>query len=73
MALAFNNKPITTIKARVTGTTENVAFAGCTADNSLTPADAATQMNKILAIVGKTVTADTNMVRTQVQEVVDNV
>ena len=50
MALAFNNKPITTIKARVTGTTENVAFAGCTADNTLTPTDAATQINKVLAI-----------------------
>ncbi len=73
MALAFNNKPITTIKARVTGTTENVAFAGCTADNTLTPTDAATQINKVLAIIGKTISADTNMIRTQVQEVVDNV
>lgn len=71
MALTFNTTPVATIKAR---STEGnfISTAGCTTSNTLTPAQAAVQINKILAIGGKAVVADSHMTRSQFEEVVDD-
>ena len=70
MSLIFNPKPTATIKAKsVEG--GFISMAGCTTD-AITPAGAAAQMNKILAIGNKAVLADKSMTRTQSEEVVDD-
>ncbi|MBR0290175.1 MAG: hypothetical protein IJQ82_14455 [Selenomonadaceae bacterium] len=70
MALEFTNTNVATIKAK---STEGafISTPGVTTD-TITPAQAATQINKILAIGGKAIVADINMTRTRGEEVVDN-
>lgn len=70
MALSFNTKPVATIKARSTEGTL-ITTPGCTTEN-ITPAQAAAQINKILAIGGKAIVADTHMTRSQFEEAVDD-
>lgn len=70
MALVFNDKPVTTIKAKTT-TGSYLTMAGCT-DAAITPAQAAEQLNKIYAIAGKAVVADKNMTRTKFEGVEDD-
>lgn len=69
MAYVFNTKPVATIKAKVTGSTDSVSIPGVTTANT-TPANAAAQINKILDLAGKAVTA-AGMTRTQTEEAVD--
>lgn len=71
MALTFNIKPVATIRARQTDATF-LSIAGCTNSNSITPAQAAAQINKILSIGGKAIVADSHMTRSQFEEVVDD-
>ena len=68
MALAFNFKPTATLKAKSANSNDMVTFTGVTIANT-TPDNAAAQVNKILDIGGKAIVADTNMTRTQIQEV----
>lgn len=70
MALAFNIKPVATLKGK-TSDGSSFSVPGITTDN-ITPAQAATQVNKLYSIGGKTVVADKNMSRSQVEEVVDD-
>lgn len=71
MALAFNIKPVSTIKAHSTDGKSFITTHGCTTAN-ITPAQAVAQINKILSIGGKAIVADEQMVRSQTEEVVSN-
>ena len=68
MAYVFNTKPVATITAKQVGdkdlTIPGVTNATTTADN------AATQINKILAVAGREISAN-GMIRTQVEEAVE--
>lgn len=68
MALSFNFKPTATLKAKSANSTDMFTINGVTIANT-TPENAAVQVNKILGIGGLSVVADTNMTRTQIQEV----
>lgn len=70
MALTFNTKPVATIKAR--STEGNYISTPGVTTASITPAQAAAQINKILALGGKTIVADGNMTRSQFEEVIDD-
>lgn len=70
MALAFNMKPVATLKGK-SSNGDSISLAGITAGN-ITPAQAAAQANKLLAIGGKNIVADTNMSRSQFEEVIDD-
>lgn len=70
MALIFDPSPIATLKGK-SSTGESISLAGITTD-SITPAYAAAQANKLLAIGGKNIVADTNMYRTQKEVVEDD-
>jgi len=67
MALAFNFKPVATLKAKSATSSDMVSINGITIA-STTPENAAEQVNKILGVGGLSVVADTNMTRTQIQE-----
>lgn len=72
MALAFSTKPVATLKAKsATDSTVTYSYGGINKDVD-TPDNAATQLNKILAIGGLSVVADTNMKLVNTKEVVDN-
>lgn len=71
MALTFSTKPVMTIKAREYGGTGIISIGGVTA-KATSPQNAATQINKILDIVGQAVVADTNMSRIYTEGVVDD-
>lgn len=53
--MTFNEKSYSKITAKITGATSKVTFDGVTADSSLTPDDAKTQIDKIMNIVGEAV------------------
>ena len=69
MAFVFNQKPVATIKARSTTSTDTFTINGVTTVTT-TPLYAATQINKILAIVGKSVGAE-GMTRSIYQEAIE--
>lgn len=69
MALVFDTKPVATLRGKSTSG-DNITLAGVTTA-SITPANAAAQANKILAIGSQNILADTNMSRTQVEGAVD--
>ncbi len=70
MALAFNTKPVATLKGKMSDGS-SFSVPGITTDN-ITPDHAANQVNKLYDIGGKAVVADMNMSRSQVEEVVDD-
>ena len=70
MALVFNSKATATIKG-LNSDGSKFSVPGCTTA-SITPAQAATQINKIFDIVGKTAVGDSNMSRCITEEVVDD-
>lgn len=72
MALAFQSKPTATLKARAYDSTTIHSIAGVTTATT-TPENAAAQVNKLFAIGGLSVVADTNMKRIQTEEVANNV
>lgn len=70
MAYTFNEKPVATIKAKITGTDESVSVQGT--NPTSTPDNAKAQIDKILALTGtKTVDVD-GMTRTRSEEAIDN-
>ena len=71
MAFAFVDKPVATLKAKSAASTTIYSYGGINKDID-TPANAAAQLNKILAIGGLSVVADENMKLISVQEVADN-
>lgn len=70
MASTFNFKPVATLKAQSATSTDMFTFQGVTTANT-TPDNAATQINKILGLVGKSATTD-KMTRTITEEAVDD-
>ena len=71
MATAFNFKPVATLKAQsAIDSKETFTFQGVTTATT-TPTNAATQINKILGLVGKSATTD-KMTRTITEEAVDD-
>ncbi len=63
MAFTFQPKTTATLTATLAGTTKQISVAGCNPDE--TSGDtAADQVNKVLAIGGKSVVADNRMVLT---------
>ena len=70
MASTFNFKPVATLKAQSATSTDMFTFQGVTTANT-TPDNAATQINKILGIVGKSATTE-KMTRTITEEAVDD-
>ena len=71
MSFAFAFKPVATLKAKSATSTDMLTFHGVTTATT-TPVNAATQVNKILEIMGKAVVADENMTRTITEESVDD-
>lgn len=70
MSLVFDTKPVAVIKGKSADSTTNYTVPGVTTA-STTPANAATQINKIFGIVGKAIAADENMTRTTVEEAIE--
>lgn len=58
MAYTFEAATSAKYQARIADTADYLSFVGCSSQSSITPAFAATQLNKLMAIVGETVTAD---------------
>lgn len=71
MAYTFQAKNVAKITATVDGTTDRIAVYGVTPDENLTPAEAKTQLDKVLGIVGKSVKVP-GMARNIYEEAVDN-
>lgn len=71
MALVFDTKPVASIKAKDATSTNMYTIPGVTTA-STTPANAATQINKLLAVGGKAIVADSNMKRVITEEAIDN-
>ena len=70
MASTFNFKPVATLKAQSATSTDMFTIHGVTTATT-TPDNAATQVNKILGIVGKSVITD-KMTRTITEEATDD-
>lgn len=71
MALTFQSKPVATITARFTDEQKSINVEGCNAAETSID-NAAAQINKLLAIVGRSVRADSNMYKIKKEEAVDN-
>ena len=69
--MTFENLTTTKITAKFTGSTTSISMAGITAQ-ATTPENAKEQMDKILNIIGHSVTT-TGMKRTITQEATNNV
>lgn len=70
MAYAFNDKPVATIRAKVTNSTDTVTVPGT--NPTSTPENAKAQIDKILKLTGtKSVTCD-GMTRTRQEEAINN-
>lgn len=61
MAFSFQQNKAATLTATLSGTTKQINIQGCNPDET-SGDNAATQANKLLAIGGKTVVADSKMV-----------
>ena len=71
MASVFQDKLTCTIASYFTGSTNKLSLAGINPDSSITPDQAATEINKFIAIVGKSVTT-MKMERSIKQEAVES-
>lgn len=71
MAFVFNQKPVATIKARSATSSDTYTINGVTTANT-TSANAAEQINKLLAVGDQAIAGDEYMSRVYVEEVVDN-
>ena len=71
MALTFQAKPAATVTARYSDEAKSVNIDGCNS-NETSIDNAAAQINKLLAIVGRSVRADSNMYMTLKKEAVNN-
>lgn len=70
MAYAFNEKPVATIKAKVTGTENTVSVQGTNPTSD--PTNAKAQIDKVLALTGTKTVDIAGMTRTRTSEVIDN-
>ena len=70
MAWEFDSKPVATVKAK-TASGAFITMPGVTTA-SITPENAAAQINKILAIGGKSILVNEHMTRTQAEGAVNN-
>ena len=70
MSFIFQQKPVATIKGNSTTSSEKFTINGVNASCS-SATDAATQINKVLGICGKSID-DEGMTLTQVKEAVDD-
>lgn len=68
--MTFQNSPTASLWAKDASTGEFTSIYGITRDTT-TPENAAAQVNKVLAIVGKQITTD-GMVRIKTEEATDN-
>ena len=68
--MIFATKPVATITAKTVGSTEKTTVPGVTTATT-TPDNAATQINKILSVVGKEI-GTSGMIRTQTEEAINN-
>lgn len=71
MAYTFDEKPVATIKAKITGTSDTINIAG-TNPNENSCDNAAAQINKVLNIVGNKTVQARGMTRTRNEEATDN-
>lgn len=69
--MTFANTATVKISAYLGTTTNRITLDGITNDDTLTPENAATQINKILKIADQSVSA-TGMIKTITQEAVNN-
>lgn len=65
--MAFTSRPVSAIKADYNGQSGQLSIGGITSDATLTAANSAAQINKILAVVNKEVVAS-KMTRVITQE-----
>ena len=70
MAYAFNIKQCAVLKGK-TNAGDAISIPGVTTAN-ITPAYAAEQASKLLAVAGKSIVADKSMSRVQTEEVIDD-
>ena len=70
MSYVFEEKPVATIKANITGTGNQIQINGVTTGTT-TADNAVVQINKILGIAGKSVVAG-GMQRVRTEEATDN-
>lgn len=70
MAFTFNTKPVATIRAKVTGTSDSVTFQG-TNPAETSPDNAAAQINKVLALTGTKKVQAAGMTRTRSEEAIE--
>ena len=58
MAYGFTAASTAKYQAAKNGTSDMLSFVGCSAQSSITPAHAQTQINKLVAIVGEQVSQE---------------
>lgn len=68
--MIFTDKPVATIKAKITGTQDSVSVQGTNPDT--TPENAKAQIDKILALTGNKTVATAGMTQHRVKEALDN-
>jgi len=68
--MVFYSRPVATIKAKITGTTDSVSVQGTNPDT--TPENAKTQIDRVLALVGTKTVALDGMTQHITKEAVDN-
>ena len=71
MAWTFNTKQSAAVHAQLADSTNMVIVYGCTTA-STTPENAATQINKLLDVGGKSIIVNDKMYRANTEEAVDN-
>lgn len=71
MAFVFQSTPVAIIKAKSATSTDMFTIHGVTTDTT-TVVNAATQINKLLAIGDKAIAGDEYMTRTLTEEVIDD-
>lgn len=69
MAYTFNNKPVATIKAKITGTSDSISVPGT--NPSTTPDNAKTQIDKLLNVVGTKTVAVEGMKQVRESEAIE--
>ena len=71
MAWIFNTKPVTTVRIQESGTANMFSINGCT-NAATTPDNAASQINKLLNIGGKSAIVSHKMERKYSEEVIES-
>ncbi len=72
MAWVFDTKQSAVIRAQLSNSTSIISIDGCTTA-STTPENAATQINKLLDVGGKSIVVNEKMYRSSTEEAINNV